>query len=125
MRKSRKQKQEHRDYIWGLYKKGKLLEHHVEAAARYVKLVYSGYASEALKIERVDCQAKYQPNMAGMALAKLPESISKTLNFVLIREKSVADLGFVMGAKSYARAYHLGLDTLKEALDGAANVLLH
>lgn len=125
MRKSRKQKREHRDYIWGLYKKGKLLEHHVEAAARYVKLVYSGYASEVMKIERVDCQAKYQPNLSGMILAKVPENISKTLNFVIIREKSVADLGFVMGAKSYARAYHQGLEALKEALDEAANILLH
>lgn len=125
MRKSRKQRQEHRDYIWGLYKKGKLLEHHVEAAARYTKLVYSGYASEALKIERVDCQAKYEPNLAGIILSKLPESISKTLNFVIIREKTVAELGFVMGSKSYTRAYHTGLEALKQALDEAANILLH
>lgn len=111
------------DYIRKLRSEKKLLDHHVQAAAIFEKLVYSGYSSESLKLERVDGTPKYEPNLAGLKLGKLSPETSKILSLVIIHDKSLINIGYMAGAKSRRTAFRWGLDVLKYHLDQAYNVL--
>lgn len=113
-----------RDYIRRLRDQGKLEEYHVLAAAKYESLVYSGYSSRSLKLERVDCRAPGSPNLSGIPLSRLPRDVSKILFLVIIEEYSLVRLGEVLGARSQASAYRKGLEELTRSLD-EANAILH
>jgi len=111
------------DYIRRLYNQGKLSESQVLAAAKYHKLVYSGYSSRSLKLEHVDCQAKYHPNLSAVPLSRLKQEVSQVLMMVIIHEKTLIELGFYMGETSKTRAWYCGLEELKRCLDVAYGVL--
>lgn len=104
---------------------GELQDHHVRAAARFHKLVLSGYSSKSLKLERVDGTPKnlFNHNMAGVHLAKLSAFSSQVLTKVIIHEQSLVQLGFDTGAKSRTTAYRHGLKALYSSLEEASAVL--
>lgn len=110
------------DYIRKLHRKGRLLQCHVQAAAKFEKLVYSGYSSRSLKLERIDCNS-HQVNLSGLVLSKLPPDVSATLMSVIIHENSLISLGIGLGASTRTGAYRLGLKELYRSLDIAHSLL--
>lgn len=110
------------DYIRKLHRKGHLLGCHVQAAAKFEKLVYSGYSSQSLKLERVDCDS-YQVNLSGLILGRLSSDVSATLMSVIIYENSLISIGLGLGASTRTGAYRLGLKELYRSLDIAYNRL--
>ena len=110
------------DYIRKLRKEKKLLDHHVMAAAKFEKLVHSGYAGQTLNLDRVDSSPRYEPNLSGLELGKLSSQASKVLTLVIIQDKSLVSIGFMVGAKSKRSAFRRGLTELRDRLDEAYNI---
>lgn len=112
------------DYIRKLRQEKKLLDHHVEAAAKFEKLVYSGYGGDSSQnLERVDGTPQNNPPLAGLRLGKLSAETSRVLALVIVYDKTLVHIGFMLGAKSRRSAYRWGLDALKYHLDEAYNIL--
>lgn len=112
-----------RDYIRKLYEQGKIESRHLLAAAKFEKLVYSGYASRSLNLDRVQGTPHYSPNLSGLRLGKLPSHESKILTLVIIKELPLVDIGVIMGAKSRMTSYRRGLEELISCLETAYDVL--
>lgn len=112
------------DYIRKLRQEKKLLDHHVEAAAKFEKLIYSGYGKDSTQnLIRVDGTPMNNPPLAGLRLGKLSMETSKVLAMVILYDKSLISVGYMLGAKGRMTAFRWGLEALRYHLDEAHNIL--
>ena len=119
-----KQRQTIRDYMRRLYNSGRLEEKHVIAAAKYVSLVYSGYGSKSVNLDRVDgTKLPQHPHLASIPLSKLPRYNSRVLYLALIEERSLIHIGGLLGETSNTTSYRRGFKELVDSLEIAYNVL--
>jgi len=114
------------DWLVRLRKQGKLTQDQLHAAAKFERLVYSGFPNKSPSPDRGGTCSRPQsflPSLAGLRLRRLPRQTMETLMRVLIYGESIMAIGYEKGALSRTSAHRYGLRELQLALNTAAVAL--